>query len=120
MTITVTVTPPSVVPSITTGATVNVTPAGGVSGATVGASLRVSVANIDDPSTEMAALPDASLPAGTIRIATQDVVGSNAYRIYVLDLASSTAQSTPNRIDRTAGGQWILIGGKGIAAGLTV
>lgn len=120
MTITVMVTPPSVVPAVTAGATLVVTPNGGTSPALIGSALRVSVANIDDPSTEMAAIADASLPAGTIRIATQDIAGANAYRLYVLDTASNTAQSTPNRIDRTAGGQWVLVGGKGVAGGFTV
>jgi hypothetical protein len=119
MTISVVVTPPSVVPAVTAGATVVVTPSGGTSSAIVGAALRISVANIDDPSTELAAVTG-TLPAGTIRIATQDVVGANAFRIYVLDAASSTVQSTPNRIDRTAGGQWVLVGGKGVAGGFTV
>ena len=121
MSITVTVTPPSVVPAITGGATVQVAAgAAGVGKTSVGAALRLSVANIDDPSTELAALGDSTWPAGTIAICTQDVAGANAYRVYVLDLASSTAQSTPNRIDRAAGGQWILEGGKGVAGSFTV
>jgi hypothetical protein len=69
----------------------------------------------------MAALGDA-IPGRPARSASRRRTSPARTRIaiYVLDLASSTAQSTPNRIDRAAGGQWVQIAGKGVAGGFAV